>query len=138
MSDDEELRLFAERLMHLIRDPSIVAGDHLIGGQVRGALGKRWQKLVADEGTRAAMSALLPDIVDQVLFQFLNAVDNDQLPLALRRTDGSFVALAELGQGEMAGRLMMGKGGWIDRFAAERFFDSLTEFDPPEDLADGS
>lgn len=70
------------------------------------------------------MQELLPDVVDQVLFHLLDAIDNDRLPLAW--LDGtSSRPLEELGQGEMGGLLMMGDGGWIERYSSQRHFDPL-------------
>jgi hypothetical protein len=93
---------------------------------VRGARGSRWTEF-ADGRAVDALKALTPDVVDQVLFELLDAIDNERLPLAWRRRDGSYVSLAELGLGELAGWVMMGKGGWIDRYSAQRYFDPLAD-----------
>ena len=134
MSDETELRQFAERFVQLVIDRAIAACDRLAAGEVRGALGERWHNVMADADAHHALIALIPDIVDQALFEFLNAVDNGELPLAWRRADRSFVALEELGKGEMGGWLMMGAGGWLEQCSTQRYFDphagmDVTNFD---------
>lgn len=69
---------------------------------------------------------LIADIVDQVLFHLADAIDNDLLPLAWKHED-SYFPLDAAGHGEMAGWIMSGKGGWIERFSNERFFDYLAD-----------
>lgn len=115
---------FAQRLIASVRDPAIRSCDALAKGSVGGVLGERWQLLLRSANAPEAIQELLPDIVDQVLFHLLDAIDNDRLPLAL--LDGvTFRSLEELGQGEMGGLLAMGEGGWIDKFSTQRHFDSL-------------
>jgi hypothetical protein len=75
------------------------------------------------------MHELLPDIIDQTLFHLLDAIDNGQLPLGWKHNDGSFRDLGDLGQGQMGGWLMMGTGGWLDRFSRQRFFDPLQDLE---------
>jgi hypothetical protein len=126
MSQDHDLRRFAELLVRLVRDQAIAACDRLAAGEVRGPRGEYWQARTADPAARDLASALIPEVVDEVLFQLLDAVDNGQLPIAWRSTeDGSWVSLEELGQGEMAGWVTMGKGGWLDSFSGQRYVDHL-------------
>jgi hypothetical protein len=136
MAEDTELREFAERLIRLVRDRAIKECDQFAAGEIRGTRGERWRGIVVDASAHHALSALILDIVDQVLFEFLNAVDNDELPLGWRRTDGSFVALEEMGQGEMAGWLMGGEGGWLDDFSTQRFSNPPTGVTLKEDWDD--
>lgn len=121
----DDLRRFARLLMFLVRDRSILACDQLAAGRVAGPDGERWRSLVTEGPVRRAFEELIPDVVDQVLFEFLNAIDNDELPLAWRRSDGSCEGLESLGLGEMAGWLMM-SDGWRQRFSSQRFFDPLS------------
>lgn len=126
MGNDAQLAEFAERLVQQVRDKTIIACDQLAAGEVRGPLGSRWRQASGMNGA-AALFALIPDIVDEVLFHLLDAIDNGQLQVGLRRTDGSFASLEELGQGEMAGWIAMGKGGWIERYSDQRYFDPLSD-----------
>ena len=118
---------FAELLMRLVRDESIDGCESLLNGEVRGRRAEHWREVVTQSGPKDALGELIPDIVDQVLFSLLDAIDSDSLLLAWRPEDGSWTSLSELGHGEMAGWLMSGKGGWIDKFSAKRFFDPLSE-----------
>jgi hypothetical protein len=119
---DAEVDRFAEALMRRVRDRAIAECDRLAAGEGAGPSGERWGALVSDESARRVLEELIPDIVDQVLFELLSAGDNDELGLGWRRSDGSLVSLEELGSGELAGWLM-GSGGWQAQFSSQRFFD---------------
>jgi hypothetical protein len=135
---EDDLRRFAEALIEKVRDRAIIACDHLASGEMVGPDGIRWRTVVPDDEMRRAVHELIPDIVDQVLFELLNATDNDELPLGWRRQDGSLIGLEELGSAEMAGWLM-GSPGWRHQYSQQRFFDPLSdlrldlESKPPED-----
>jgi hypothetical protein len=120
MDDNAELRQFAELLMRLVRDESIATCDALASGRMGGAGGKLWRELLTDDRVREAVQTLVPEIVDHVLFYFVNALDGDDLPLAWRRQDGSYVDLYELGGSELGGDLMM-SDGWRARYSSQRF-----------------
>ncbi len=133
-----ELDDFAERLVRVVRDRTILACDELARGNVGGPLGSRWKSATEVEACKVAILELIPDVVDQTLFHLLDAVDNAQLPLGWRRQDGSVDDLQAVGEGELGGWLMMGDGGWLDRFSTQRFFDPLADLDldlesPPPD-----
>jgi hypothetical protein len=71
--------------------------------------------------------------VDQVLFELLEASDNDELPLAWRLEDGSFVSLTDFGSAEMAGWLV-GSRGWRSAFSTQRYFNPFRDLNlAPED-----
>ena len=129
-----QLHDFGELLMRSVRDPAIEACDKLAVGHMLGPDGERWRQLLSDPEVRHALAELIPDIVDQTLFQLLLACDNSLVPLAFRAEDGSCQTLADVGRGEMAGWLM-GSPGWRHRFSAQRFFDPLAglrlTLDPP-------
>jgi hypothetical protein len=126
-SDQGVIRQFAETLMQLVRDESISACDRLADGRTKGPEGEVWRQTLSDLTTPDAVSLLIPDIVDQVLFHLMDAIDNHHLPLAWQGQDHPCVSLALAGQGEMAGWVAMGKGGWIERFSKQRFNDYLSD-----------
>ncbi|MFG1954215.1 hypothetical protein [Micromonospora sp. NPDC048830] len=122
MDDRAELARFAELLMRRVRDEAIAACDNLAAGRMSGPDGTRWREATADPAARAAVRELIPDVVDQALFELLNALDNGDLPLGWQRDDGSWADLYDLGRSEMAGWFMVGDG-WRAQHSRQRFFD---------------
>jgi hypothetical protein len=139
MPEDQDLRRFAESLVRLVRDPAIATCDRFLSRGYTGPGSERWRRCAEDAHCRDALSALIPDIVDQVLGAMLNSVDNGDMPLAWQRGDRSFVPLEDLGRGEMVG-WFMGSPGWRDRFSEERFYDSEgnPHLSSSDDSLDGS
>ena len=115
-----ELDEFAHQLMRLVRDRAIVACDALVSGSIAGPQGDRWRRLSAPVGEE--LHALIPDVVDQVLFELLAAADSGELPLAWHGSSGAPKSFEDLGNSEMAG-WMMGTDGWRDRHSEQRFND---------------
>jgi hypothetical protein len=126
MADQAELERFAKELMRKVRDPAIEAADRLAAGGIKGPSGERWREVAKDESTRRALEELIPEIVDQTLFELLDAADNARLDLAWRGADGSCVTLEELGGSEMAGWLM-GSGGWRAEYSSQRHHDPFSD-----------
>ena len=126
MSEGSSVDELARDLISTVRDRAIDSCDQLAEAVVRGSLGERWRGLVDSSAAREVALELIPDVVDQMLFHLLDAIDNERLPLGWKRAD-SFEGLADIGHGEMAGRLMMGEGGWIDQHSAKPHFDPLAD-----------
>lgn len=118
---------FAALLIREVRDEAIDACDSLLSGHTRGVRADRWNETLTSENTADTLAELIPDIVDQVLFNLLDAVDNERLQLAWKPDGTSWIDLSVLGRGEMGGWVMSGKGGWIDRFSAKRFVDPFPD-----------
>jgi hypothetical protein len=125
MDDNAELDRFARLLMGLVRDRAIGECDRLSRGSVRGPIGERWQEVMAQESPQDALLELIPEVVDQTLFQFLDAIDNGGLPLRWEGEDGSVEPLIEIGSKEMAGWLA--GGDWPDRYSNERRHDYFSD-----------
>ncbi len=124
MSDDTSLDDLAQALMRRVRDAAIAECDRLVAAAAVGPTAERWTAVVTDDRIRRAVSELIPDIVDQTLFELLDRADNDELDLAWRRADGSYVLLEELGMGELGGWLLgPGPSGWRARYSRARYFD---------------
>lgn len=123
MDDKAELHRFAEMLIRIVRDQSIDSCDALASRRMFGPTGKRWRDLLADRHAREAVSQLIPDIVDEVLFKLLHALDQGDIPLAWRREDGAYVDLYDLGRSEMAGWLVgAGPDCWRARYSSKRWW----------------
>lgn len=119
------LDLFAETLMRVVRDRSISAVDQLVHG-AGGPQGEFWREALGEAAYSESVLKLVPDIVDRVLFELLNAVDNGEFPIAWADRNGSAVALEELGSGETAGWLMA-SDGWRRRFSETRSNDYFSD-----------
>jgi hypothetical protein len=115
-----ELDRFARLLVRHVRDRAIEVCDHHAAGTMRGPSGRRWDEALR-KPSREAIMQLIPDIVDEVLFELLNAIDNELLPVAWLGGDGEAAALNELGLGEMAG--WYASGEWPKRFSSQRLAD---------------
>lgn len=122
MDDKAELHRFAEMLMRLVRDPSIDECDALASRRMFGPTGERWRNVLADRHAHEAMTQLIPDVVDQVLFKLLHALDQGDMPLAWMREDGTCVDLYDLGRSEMAGSLVGSDPDcWRARYSSRRW-----------------
>jgi hypothetical protein len=87
---------------------------------MRGRSGRRWDEALSWPAPEA-IAELIPDIIDEVLVELLDAIDNDLVPLAWISSDGNVVALSELGLGEMARWYTSGE--WPKRFSSKRWID---------------
>jgi hypothetical protein len=116
-----ELDEFARQLMQVVRDRAVVACDALIAAAIAGPQGDNWRRV--GQPASEALQALMPDVVDQVLFELLSAIDSGKLPMSWRDSSGAQQDVEDLGSSETAGWLMMGAGGWRDRYSMQRFND---------------
>jgi hypothetical protein len=133
MNEKEELERFARLLMGLVRDRAIGECDRLAQGSVRGPSGKRWQDVISQKSPQDALAELIPEIVDQTLFQLLDAIDNGALPLHWQGEDGSVEPLSEVGLNEMAG--WVAGGDWPHEYSKKRrhdYFSDLRLIEPDD------
>jgi hypothetical protein len=70
-------------------------------------------------------SVLIPDIVDDTVFQLLRALGQGLLKLSFTSSSGNIVDLAEDGLGELGG-WYMGIPGWRSTYSEERFVDDFS------------
>ena len=133
MDQNAERERFARLLMGLVRDRAIGECDRLARGSVQGPSGKRWAEVIAQKSPQGALSELIPEIVDQTLFQLLDAIDNGSLPLQWQGDDDSVEPLREIGHSEMAGWLA--GGDWPSEYSSERRHDYFSDLHlaEPED-----
>ncbi len=66
------------------------------------------------------------DVVDEVLFYLLHAIDEGLLRLTFTASNGVAVDLTEQGLSELAG-WYMGSGGWRAMYSKERFVDDFAD-----------
>ncbi len=120
MSDD--LQEFARQLMRAVRDEAIRSCDRYLGSDPRTPVARRWANATDVAGIEAIRMAI-PDIVDEVIFYFLNrGVDQGVLPLVFRASSGTEVDLADVGDGELGGWFMT---AWRQKYSEERFSDDF-------------
>lgn len=121
---NEELEVFAQRLIAHVRDAAVRSCDSQLKPQANSPEAKKWRSLGATDAIRAAV----PDIVDHTLFQLLHAIDEELLHLKMAIDHHADFDLAIDGQSELAGWYI---GEWRHRFARERFFDENQEREVP-------
>jgi hypothetical protein len=68
---------------------------------------------------------LIPDCIDEAMFQLLRAIDAGVLRLSFVANNDKTIDLKEDGLSELAGWFAMGHGGWKSRFSRQRFVDDL-------------
>jgi hypothetical protein len=107
-------------LIEHVRDTAIGSCDSVLDSTTRTA--KRWKKAGA---TTTGLRVLIPDIVDDVIFHLLNAIDNNELRLKFTDKDGHTVNLLKEGKSELGGEYM--GGNWRAKFSKERFADDVDD-----------
>src|SRR6185436_13215974 len=109
-----EIEEFAETLVRCVRDAAIRGCDTRLRPVARGKRSLIWQDLGL---TEAMQETLLADVVDEALFQLLDAIDQGQLRIKYVASNGTEVDLNS--SGELGGRYL-GPGGWRAQYSKER------------------
>lgn len=128
---DLEIELFGKALMTVVRDESIRDCDRALSVGAVDPRALRWQAARAS-GKLLDLEAFIPEIVDIVVFNLLDAIDNGSLRLAYTSAeeDDNFADLNVLASEELGGDLkaeVCAIDGWRDRYAQERFFDDCAD-----------
>lgn len=119
----QEIEEFARALVRQVRDASVRSCDGLLRPQANSPVARRWKAL---EAPAADLGAIVPDAVDEAVFNLLHAIDQGALRLKFVSSTGREVDLTEEGMGELAG-WYMGSGGWRAMFSEERFMDDFAD-----------
>ena len=119
-----EVHQIGQWLVEQIRDTCVSEVDRLIDGRVKGKQGKAWRVALQTMDAEQAMRALMPDVVDAVIFELLYKVDEGSLDLHIAGPP----ALATEGadRGEYAG-WFEGDDGWRHWYAKQRFNEYYTD-----------
>ena len=120
---DPAIEEFANLIVRRVRDEAINNCDRILTTNAKSPIAKRWAEAAGDDGAKA-ISATIPDIVDQAIFALLDAIDHGQISLQFVASNGTRVDLTEEGLGELAG-WYMGSGGWRASFSKERHVDDF-------------
>jgi len=84
-------------------------------------ISKRWKDASAGDPASFA-KVIIPDVVDDTIFQLLQAIDGGILTLSFTASDGRTVDLTAEGMSELAG-WYLGIPGWRSTYSTERFTD---------------
>jgi len=120
-----EIEEFARALVRNVRDASIRNCDALSKGSDGSPIAKRWKDANPSLGSELP-SVMIPDSIDEAVFQLLHAIDEGLLRLKYVSDSGREVDLRIEGGGELAGWYMM-SGGWRAMFSNERFVDDFSD-----------
>lgn len=132
ISGRPELERFARALITSVRDRAIDGCDRSARG-TNGPDGAIWRTAMESGSVEWALFDLIPEIVDEVLFELLDSIDTGELPLGWRTESGTYFALEELGRSETGGWLM-GSPGWRHEYSRTRFSDPFADLELPIEL----
>lgn len=118
-----EIEEFAQLLVQLVRDVAVQSCDSALKPISNAPRAHRWRAIGA---APSDLSTMIPDVVDDVVFQLLHAIDNGDLRVKFVSASGREIDLSEEGDGELSG-WYMGSGGWRSMFSGERFFDDTAD-----------
>lgn len=116
----QSIESFAKLLIEQVRDNAVRSCDTGCSEQSNSPIAVRWRAAISNGSDLQLIHAVIPDIVDQVLFYFLFAIDSHALPLEYVSPSGESVDLSVVGRGELAG-WYMGDGGWREKYSKERY-----------------
>jgi len=117
---DDIIKNFAQLLIGKVRDAAIQSCDHNLDPNSDHIVARRWKEANGDQ------KAVIPDCVDETIFQLLNAIYDGSIHLTFRLKSGEMVDLSQEGMGELAG-WYMGSGGWRTRYSKERYIDDFED-----------
>src|SRR5215472_18430786 len=119
-----EIEEFAKLLVREVRDTAIRSSDVCLRPDVTHAIAKRWRESARRGRLEPIATVLIPDVVDQTIFQLLRAIDDGSLKLSFTDSQGRTVDLSEEGLGELGGWY---SGEWHGKFTKERFIDDFAD-----------
>jgi hypothetical protein len=120
-----QIEEFARLLVKCVRDKAIKACDMNVRPDTTHPMARRWKSAILSSPEKLTES-LVPDSVDETIFQLLRAIDEGEIRLSVRSQNGSYVELTEVGQGELAG-WYLGTDGWRAMYSEQRFFDEAAD-----------
>lgn len=122
-----EIQEFAKSLIERVRDVSIRSCDQALNPNSNDPVAKRWRQAArVQNDLKGIGSVLIPDVVDDVIFNLLDAIDNGHLELMFTASNGKRINLKKDGSGELAG-WYMGSGGWPAMYSKERSTDDFSD-----------
>lgn len=122
-SETNRVETYGRLLVTNVRDSAIRACLLSLDPQAVGPGAELWRGVVSRPEVRDAVETLIPEIVDEAIFQMMNAIDNKDLPAR---------APSE-GLGELAG-WYMGSATWRSRFSEYPPFEPFTDLPLPPSI----
>jgi hypothetical protein len=126
-----EIEEFARILVQHVRDAAIQNNDRQLDPDVTNLVATRWRRASAGSDARSFGKVAIPDVVDDTIFNLLNAIDQGVLQLSFTASNGKKVDLANDGHGELGG-WYMGSGGWRAMYSQERYVDDFSDLKGPD------
>ena len=121
-----EIEEFARLLVEYVRDLSIRSSELGLRRPAVSPVAKRWAKAEGEESPAEFARTVIPDVVDEVIFHVLQAIDEGGLRLSFTASNGKVVDLTEEGLSELAG-WYMGSDGWRAMYSKQRFVDDFAD-----------
>lgn len=123
---NSEIQELVKSLIQQVRDASIRSCDQALNPNSMDPVAKRWRKSADSKNLKGVATVLIPDVVDEVIFNLLDAIDNGHLKLTFTASNGKRIDLPKDGLGELSG-WYMGSGGWRAMYSKERFADDFSD-----------
>jgi len=124
-----EIEEFAKILAEKVRDVAIQSCDREFHPNAGSPVAKRWKEAAQNATPDEFARLLIPDVVDSTMFHLLHAIDEGFLKLLYSASNGKGVDLNTEGLGELAGWWGGGSGGWLAKYAKERFVDNVGDLE---------
>jgi hypothetical protein len=121
-----EINEFAKVLIQQVRDMAIRSCDKQMQTKINSPIAKRWRLMLGSKKKEELQKVMISDCVDEVLFAFLQSIDQGILNLSFNAKNGKQINLPEEGLGELSG-WYMGSGGWRAQYSQERFVDDFSD-----------
>lgn len=119
MNDAERIEEMCKTVVQRVRDESIRNCDALLALQAASPIAKKWKTAISEGNTEKLADLLIADVVDAVLFCFMDALDNGLLDITYHASDDQSVRVTSHAKGELAG-WYIGHDGLIARYSSER------------------
>lgn len=120
------LKEFATLLIKHVRDAAIKSCDRQLKPETTSPIAARWASAAKAGEDNHLAHTVIPDCVDETVFYLLQAIDQGNLPLTFRASNGEQIDLHTEGLSELSG-WYMGAGGWRAIYSKERFVDDFSD-----------
>ena len=117
-----EIEEFAKMLVQEVRDSAIRGCEVSLRPNAADPIAKRWKEAAAGDPESFA-KVIIPDVVDNTVFELLRAIDEGLFKISFTASNGKQVDLWK--DGELAG--MYAGGDWPMKYSKERFIDDFSD-----------